>query len=205
MRIVITGPPCSGKSSLIDFIDQNQYKGTKETFELVPEVARETFSFLEKHEPEKMEDFTFRQQLLETLQIWNFVNNEHAIFDRGLPDEFAYRVFFGETKNTTIWNKCRQFKYDMVFILPFWHEIYEQDEIRKETVEEAQKLEMLLTHSYISCGYNPILVPKVSIEERIDFIYACINPKSVKGNIVRSENQIGGITAHTVNITHNFQ
>jgi predicted ATPase len=181
MRIAITGPPGCGKSSVIDFIRDNQYhtfqpKPYEEdsAFVLVPEVARNTFAFLEQYEPEKMKDFVFRQQLLETLQLMNWIDNPHAIFDRGLPDEYAYRAYFGNSSTEAmqlLWSKCRQHKYDKVFIFPFWEDIYKQDDVRKETPAEAKRLETFLMQSYIACGYQPIEVPKDSVENRVDFIY----------------------------------
>lgn len=178
MRVVITGPPGCGKSSVIEYIEDNQYHdfstpcSDDKAFKLVPEVARNTFAFLEEYEPEKMNDFPYRQGLLETLQLKNWVDNPHAIFDRGLPDEFAYRCFFGIKDNSLIWEKCRKHKYDKVFLFPFWSEIYKNDEIRKETLEEAEKIHDLLWHAYNASGYKEIVeVPKLSVEERVKFIY----------------------------------
>lgn len=172
MRVVITGPPCSGKSSLIDALRENQADPNTESrgFTFVPEVARETFSFLKEYEPEKVADKAMFQPLFETLQLKNWSENDNAVFDRGLPDEFAYRIHFGSTENTVLWNKCMKYRYDKVFFLPYWPEIYKQDSIRTEDAEEAKRLDTLTWHAYNACCYKIINVPKASVEERVQFI-----------------------------------
>lgn len=167
MRIIITGGPCTGKSTILDQI--KTYRGIHGP--IVPEVARGVFERLKLYEPEKIEDRDFTQRLIESIQIKNWHENPKGIFDRGLPDEFAYRLFHNMGGRTTLWNKCwGPIRYDKVFFLPYWPEIYATDDIRKETPEEAERLEMLIHQSYFACGYTPIEVPIGPVEERVNFI-----------------------------------
>jgi predicted ATPase len=164
-RIVLTGPPCSGKSSIIHSLE---LKGKK----IVHEVAREEISYFQKYEPHKLpwENRDFFQQHLETMELKNFINNKDAIFDRGLVDQIAYRKYFSIPECEKLLLNNSIYKYDKVFFLPFWEEIYQQDEQRIETKEEALKIEKLLVDAYTSFGYNLIFVPKTTIDERVSFI-----------------------------------
>ena len=67
-------------------------------------------------------------------------------------------------------NICTNNRYDTVFILPPWEEIYVSDNERLETFTEAKKLHRNLMMSYQELGYSPISVPKATIQERISFI-----------------------------------
>ena len=54
--------------------------------------------------------------------------------------------------------------------MPPWNEIYETDNERYESFEQAQNIYEHLKKAYITYGYQPIEVPKQSIENRSNFI-----------------------------------
>ena len=60
--------------------------------------------------------------------------------------------------------------YPLVFIVPPWPEIYCQDDERKHGLLEAIAEYERLTAFYPQYGYQLVEVPKVSVEERVDFI-----------------------------------
>jgi predicted ATPase len=164
-RIVLTGPPCSGKSSVISALNI----GGKT---IVPEVARGAIAYFQEYEPHKLPwvNREFFQQYIETMELKNFIENKYAIFDRGLTDQIAYRKFFEISECEKLVLNTTLYKYDKVFFLPYWEEIYQQDGQRIETKEEALKIEKLLIEAYESAGYNLIFVPKLTIQERVVFI-----------------------------------
>ncbi len=59
---------------------------------------------------------------------------------------------------------------DQVFLTPPWPEIFQNDAERQTSfdgaVEEYERLEM----SFTEFGYDPIVLPKVSVEDRADFL-----------------------------------
>lgn len=59
---------------------------------------------------------------------------------------------------------------DLVFLTPPWPEIFQNDAERKTSfdsaVEEYERLEM----SFTEFGYDPIVLPKVSVEDRAAFL-----------------------------------
>ena len=58
----------------------------------------------------------------------------------------------------------------MKFLLPPWEEIYEQDNERYESFEQAEKIFHYLKDGYINYGYKTHEVPVGTIEERVQFI-----------------------------------
>jgi predicted ATPase len=169
MRYVITGGPGSGKSSLLRELSVGNHSN------FVPEIARDLFKILNKYEPEKLKDRAFVQNYIETTHIKNWVENPFGIFDRGLPDEIGYRKFFGEPISENLKKNCRNLRYDKVFFLPFWEEIFINDEQRKETLEQAKTLEMLISLAYEDVGYELIIVPKISVYDRVSFVNDAIH------------------------------
>ncbi len=61
-------------------------------------------------------------------------------------------------------------RYYFVFILPPWEEIYATDNERKQTFEEAIDVFRRLEEEYMSCGYEVVEVPCISVEERALFV-----------------------------------
>lgn len=57
-----------------------------------------------------------------------------------------------------------------VFILPPWLDIYETDNERKQTWEEAVYTFDKMKQTYLDFGYNVIEVPKETVGKRCEFI-----------------------------------
>ena len=78
--------------------------------------------------------------------------------------------FIGDTYPEKFITACETFKYDTVFLLPPWEEIYTSDAERYESYEEASKIHQFLVDTYSKYGYELHEVPKTSVEERFQFI-----------------------------------
>ncbi|SDS44388.1 AAA family ATPase [Christiangramia echinicola] len=169
-KIVITGGPGTGKSSIINRLEE---KGEKCLHEISRQVTLEAKKqgidqlFLEQ--PLLFSEKLLEGRLDQYLEAMEF-NSDHIFLDRGLPDVVAYMDYF-DTKYPEIFNKiCQNNRYDLIFILPPWKEIYTSDNERYESYEEALKISSYLYSTYKRYGYNPIEVPKLSVEERTSFI-----------------------------------
>lgn len=93
-----------------------------------------------------------------------------TFFDRGIPDVLAYMDFFDQSYGKEFVDACRNYRYDTIFILAPWEQIYVSDNERMETYGEAEKIHEALLNTYTRFGYRPIEVPKKAVAERIDFI-----------------------------------
>ena len=63
-----------------------------------------------------------------------------------------------------------KFKYDKIFIAEPWQEIYKNDSERYETYDELMEIDIQIKKIYKQLGYNIIILPKKSVEERVTFI-----------------------------------
>ncbi|MEM7087814.1 MAG: ATP-binding protein [Bacteroidota bacterium] len=176
-RIVITGGPSVGKTSLIESLKSLDYI-------CFPEVIRE-FT-IEETENKAAENLTsnpivfaddsllFNKRLMagrsKQYQESKLLDTNYIFFDRGLPDVLAYMDFFDQSYDTSFTEACEAMTYDMVFILPPWETIFALDGERYESYEELVQLNECLVERYTHFGNVPIEVPKATIAERVQFI-----------------------------------
>lgn len=169
-RILITGGPGSGKSSVIKKLEANGHYCLHEVSrEVTAEAQREGIDQLFLEDP-----FLFSFKLLEA-RVSQFHESEissenHIFIDRGIPDVIAYMDYFGTGYPAAFAEACTKYKYEKVFLFPPWEEIYVTDNERYETFEQAKIIHSYLQKTYLGFGYEPIELPKNSIEQRCDFI-----------------------------------
>lgn len=171
-KILITGGPGSGKTSLINELEKRKYNCEKEIVRSLTIDGKQNGNdqiFLK-------EPLNFSKKLLELrINQFNKVHFKSLIFyDRGVHDTLAYLNFIKTKYDNDLIKKCKKIKYDMVFILPPWKEIYKQDECRYETFEESVKIYKEIIKIYSFFKMNTIIVEKDSIENRINKILSYI-------------------------------
>lgn len=173
--VVIIGGPGTGKTTIIDGLIS---KG----FCCYPEVSREVTMEAKKQGIEQLfleNPLLFSELLLEgrRKQYENAQKEPHDIvfLDRGIPDVLAYMHYIGDSYPPHFDEACTQNKYNRIFILPPWEEIYECDEERYENYEQAKLIYDHLVETYGNYGYDLIHVPKGTVEERIAFILASLS------------------------------
>ena len=116
----------------------------------------------------------FSQKLLEG-RLKQFQDTHHfeksfVFYDRGLPDITAYMDFTNINYPDKFIETCNNNRYDTVFLLPPWKEIYKQDNERYESFEEAEKIHQCLLKGYKKYNYEVIEVPFGTLESRMQFI-----------------------------------
>jgi predicted ATPase len=168
-RIVLTGGGGSGKSTLV-----NELKKTG--FSAFPEVAREVIRknlALGSDALPWKDVVSFSCDVQEGMIRDYELAGSHGVyfFDRCLLDVKAYLKlgnnpvypYLEEVIATHIY-------YPKVFVAPPWRAIFEQDDERMETFEEAQKAHDQLIKTYRQQGYELVELPLVSPAERVEFI-----------------------------------
>jgi predicted ATPase len=96
-----------------------------------------------------------------------------AFFDRGLIDAAAaLEHVTGEPVLKTLGEQHRY--HQRVFLTPPWPEIYETDPERRHGLDDALAEYERLLDVYPSLGYEVIVLPKVSVPERADFVLAMV-------------------------------
>ena len=96
-----------------------------------------------------------------------------VFFDRGLIDAAAaLQHVTGEPVLKTLGAQHRY--HQRVFLTPPWPEIYETDPERRHGLDDALAEYERLLEVYPSLGYEVIVLPKVSVPERADFVIATL-------------------------------
>ncbi len=170
--ILIIGGPGTGKTTLINALTEKGYS-------CYPEISREvTLQAREKGiEYLFLEDPLLFSEMLLQGRIGQFeaavADEAPAVFiDRGIPDVVAYMDYIGDTYPEHFTAACQQYRYDHIFVLPPWEEIYQSDETRYEDYEQAKIIYQHLLATYAKYGYEMTEVPKDTVENRLAFMTA---------------------------------
>lgn len=169
-KIVLVGGPGTGKSSVIAELSSRGYTCMEEVSRQVTlEAQKEGISQLFLEDP-----LLFSQQLL-LGRIGQFhqatkTPQTPVFFDRGIPDIEAYLAYSNSDIPAEFTESSSRFKYDYIFYFEPWKEIYESDNERYETFEQATEIDAYLIDTYNKYAYTLIKVPFDSIEARADFI-----------------------------------
>tara|TARA_R100000935_G_C2795728_1_gene148066 strand:- start:9 stop:548 length:540 start_codon:yes stop_codon:yes gene_type:complete len=169
-KIVITGGPGTGKSSIINYLEsQGQYCLHEISRQITLEAQQQGIEqlFLEK-------PLLFSEKLLEARINQHYQAEKLCkgpiFLDRGIPDVVAYMDYFGTSYPEEFVEACKNYSYDKIFLLPPWKEIYKSDNERYESYDQALIIHENLKNSYITYGYDPIEVPIGTIANRSSFI-----------------------------------
>jgi predicted ATPase len=173
---VLTGGPGSGKSVLIEGLEQCGYARSVEAGR---GVIQDQVAIGGRALP-------WRDQILfaELMLCWEMRSYHIAqhqggpvFFDRGIPDVVGYLRLLGQRVPEHMQKAAITFRYNRrVFIAPPWREIFRQDHERKQTLDEAVRTYEAMVATYSEIGYELVEIPRLSIEERVRFVRNNIEP-----------------------------
>lgn len=167
---VITGAPCSGKTSVIEGLSRRGWI-------VVPEAAR---AYIDSQlnlgytlEEIKSDILSFEQHILYAkVKIEKGLSKTQAVFlDRAIPDSIAYFQLEGLDWTEPL-AYSRMFRYKKIFL--FDQLAFEKDAVRSENHVQAEHIESLLEQCYRDLGYPIMRVPALPIDQRIEFVLAHI-------------------------------
>ncbi len=174
LKIVITGGPGTGKSSIINEL-------IKREFTCFEEISRQVTLDARKDGVDQLfltKPLLFSELLLEarTKQFHDAESSKDLVFlDRGLPDVVAYMDYVNSHYPKRFIDTCKKHVYDAVFVLAPWQEIFVSDSERYENFDQAVEIHHALLDTYKRFGYELVDVPFDSIEKRADFIIETLN------------------------------
>lgn len=167
---VLTGGPGAGKTCLLKELESRGYRCRDE---VAREIIREQVASGGNAVPwGNVPKYT---ELMLQRSVEDYICAELSggmyIFDRGIPDTFAYARLTGWSFEPEVLEQAKLYGYNRtVFLLPPWEEIYRQDGERKQDYREAVDTYEEIRCLYGQWGYHIVLVPKLSVQERADYV-----------------------------------
>jgi len=166
---IITGPPGSGKTTLIDALARS--------ISTIPEVARRVLAEERASggiATGEQDPAAFVARMLEMAIADYAAATSPTVFDRGLPDLLAFSAHYG-LPDQDVEAAIEAHRYQpKVFILPPWPDIYQTDAERTLDFDGAAAFGDLTRQAYRRSGYAMIDVPKASVAARVAFIRSAL-------------------------------
>jgi len=96
-----------------------------------------------------------------------------AFFDRGIVDQVNGWPARGLEIPKHLQNAVAHFRYrKTVFLVPPWQEIFANDAERRHSFEDSVAMYDSLVVTYERLGYEPVVIPKMDVTARADFVLA---------------------------------
>lgn len=168
---MISGSPGGGKTKIIELLKERGFTVFEEySRSLIEELKSDEIinPFLKK--PEKFSRRLFKERSGQYFDSMNIKKSKGNLvfFDRGVHDIYAYLLAIGKA-NETWKKKITNFKYDFVFLVKPWIDIYKNDYQRMEPFESAKNYYTFIKKTY-KITNEVIEIPKTSVEKRADFV-----------------------------------
>lgn len=174
-RIVITGGPGAGKTCLIEAL---AIRGVP----VMPEAGRAIIRQQQSIGGQALPwlDCAAYAELMLAWELRSFQEAErhpgYTFFDRGIPDVIGYLRLIGQAVPDHLRAAAELYRYDgPVFLAPFWPEIYGQDSERRQSAAVARATCQEMAHIYAELGYELVVLPMTSIEERVAFVLHAVS------------------------------
>ncbi len=173
---ILTGAMGAGKSAVLDRL---RSRGHRCVDDPARQILKEQRSIAGSGVPET--DAALFNQLMLSRAIYLYRSNSQAssalLFDRGIPDLIAYAELFG-IPSSVYERAATTYRYNAaVFFFAGWSEIYTLDDERRMDFESARRFGERVNDIYGRLGYKTIDVPRVSTEERAEFIVDAIGQR----------------------------
>lgn len=170
---IITGTSGTGKTSLLNLLRRSGYRCYQEPVRALLTAQLEIGG---PALPSKNPDLFIQMMTNQAVSDFEEVKltNSPTFFDRGIPDIVAYALRFG-VQSIDIKSVAESYKYSpVVFMLQPWKEIFVKDRLRGKSFEEYSSFHELLLEIYRQLDYTVLVVPYLSVEDRLEFVLSHI-------------------------------
>lgn len=164
---VISGGPCSGKTTLIKYFESKGFPVLHETArKLVEKGILKKEDFLDKNKRDFIQRIIFKEQIKAEESAFSY---PFVFLDRSVVDGIAYYWILNLEPPREVIEIASRRNYECVFILEQLDK-FERDEIRYEKAEEARRVHELIVRAYNMLGYKTIRIPVMPLNDRAIFI-----------------------------------
>jgi predicted ATPase len=170
LKILLTGGPGTGKTSVLNELNNLEYECFSEVSrDVILEAKKKGIDQLFLSKPLLFSELILKEREQQYINAMKS-KSEIIFFDRGIPDIHAYLDYFRAEYPPIFKEKSKQCTYDKIFHFSPWKKIHETDNERYESFEKTSKIDIYLRKAYLELGYKLINVPFGSLKERTDFI-----------------------------------
>lgn len=169
---IITGGPGAGKTTLLDALEARGYHRTTEAGRA---IIQDQMAIDGPALPWRDPALFSEAMLVFDMRTYRMAEDipGPVFFDRGVPELIGYRRLMGLPVPPHMMRAASQFRYNsLVFVAPFWPEIFANDRERKQTSEEARRTCETIMETYQELGFDLAMLPETSVEERVRFVLA---------------------------------
>jgi predicted ATPase len=167
-RVVITGGPGTGKTSLLEDIKAPERHVMVDTAREIIR-ARHAKGLSSRPDPEQ-----FGWDMLKAdIHNYRLVDalTGTAFFDRSILDTLCYLDELSELGGDVRDSCLESYPYQRkVFILPPWQEIYTTDNERDQSFQECLEVDRAVRAWYQALDYELVEIPRVAINARVEFL-----------------------------------
>lgn len=180
---VVTGGPGSGKTTLIDALEQAGHARTIEAGRgVIQHQAAIDGPALPWRDPRAFAAL----MLCWEMRSYDIARREAGpvFFDRGVPDVIGYLELLGLPVPSHVEKAARAFRYNRrVFIAPPWPDIFRQDNERRQSLDEARRTHDSMVRTYTRLGYELTEIPRLPIAERVRFVTEAIGEERRRAGV----------------------
>lgn len=161
--VVVTGGPGTGKTTVLDHLEQAGWPVMAESARAVLRARQETPT------PERFAHLMLRQDR-EQHRVASRSAASAVFFDRGIGDIVGHLRLHGRTIPQEIRDATRSLRYDHVVAAPPWLGIYTADTERTQTFDDAVESYRAVRSAYEELGYRPLVLPRTDVVTRAQFL-----------------------------------
>jgi len=169
-RLVITGGPGAGKTSLADALAARGWRAFAEAGRSIIQLQEA----IDGPAHPARDPAAYAEAML----LWDMrslresrAQTAHCIFDRGIPDTIGYLRLTGRPVPPHMLRAAERMRYDgPVLVAPPWRAIYRNDDQRRQDFAEAQATHAAVTAAWRELGYRLVDLPLADIGERCKFV-----------------------------------